>query len=276
MRCETLYLKDFFPQLGENGCNATLATYLPEPMTEMGWEDRKSPCIVICPGGGYSGVSQREGEPIALKFLEAGYHVFVVTYSVAPHRFPQQLLEVAAAMELIHQNADRWHCDVDKVAITGFSAGGHLAAHYSNAYDCPEVRAVFPDSKPVQLSILCYPVITSDRAYAHQGSFNNLLGEYPADDDTRFSCNELVSEKTPPAFLWHTAEDACVPVENSLLYAMALKKYKIPFELHVYPFGWHGLSTVDGMTNEEAALTVGVRRANEWLENVKRWLKCYW
>ena len=221
-------------------------------------------------------VSQREAEPIALKFLEAGYNVFVVTYSTAPHRFPQQLLEVAAAMELIHQNADQWHCDVEKVAIVGFSAGGHLAAHYSNAYDCPEVRKVFPDSKPVQASILSYPVITSDRAYAHQGSFNNLVGEYPAEDDTRFSCDKLVSEKTPPTFLWHTAEDSCVPVENSLLYAMALRKYKIPFELHVYPFGWHGLSTVDGMTNDEAVLDVRVKRAYEWLENAKRWLKTMW
>lgn len=276
MRCETIYLKDVFPQLGADGCNATLDTYIPYPMTEMGWDNRKRPCILICPGGGYGMVSKREAEPIALKFLEAGYNAFVVTYSVAPHRFPQQLLEVAAAMELIYQNAEEWHCDVTKIAITGFSAGGHLAAHYTNAYDCPEVRSVFPDSKPVQASILGYPVITSDRTHAHQGSFLNLLGEYPADDDVRFSCEKLVSEKTPPAFLWHTAEDSCVPVENSLLYAAALSRYKIPFELHIYPYGWHGLATADGMSNEEDALDMRIRRANEWLENVKRWLKILW
>ena len=277
MKCETFYLKDFYPQVGADGCNARLDTYLPDPITEMeGWADKKRPCIVICPGGGYHFVSQREAEPIALKFLETGYNVFVITYSVAPHRFPQQLLEVAAAMELIYQNAEEWHCDVTKVAIVGFSAGGHLAAHYSNAYDCPEVRRVFADSKPVQASILSYPVITSDRAYAHQGSFSNLVGEYPAEDDTRFSCNKLVSSKTPPAFLWHTSEDASVPVENSLLYAAALSRQKIPFELHIYPYGWHGLSTADGMTNEEASLNMRVGRANEWLDAAKRWLRTIW
>ena len=277
MRCEAIYLKDFFSQVGANGCNAKLDTYLPDPITEVaGWENRKKPCIVICPGGGYGMVSQREAEPVALKFLEAGYHAFVLTYSVDPHRFPQQLLEVAAAMELIYRNEEEWHCDVTKVAIVGFSAGGHLAAHYSNAYDCPEVRSVFPYSKSVQASILCYPVITSDRAYAHQGSIANLVGEYPADDDIRFSCEKLVSENTPPAFLWHTSEDPGVPVENSLLYAVALSKYKIPFELHVYPYGGHGLSTVDGMSIDEVWLDKRMKRANEWLENVKRWLKTIW
>ena len=101
MRYEVLHLKDRFPFLGENGCDPTLEVYLPQIMTEMGRHDWKRPSILICPGGGYAGVSQREGEPIGLHFLPEGYNVFVLTYSVAPNRFPTQLREVAAAMELI-------------------------------------------------------------------------------------------------------------------------------------------------------------------------------
>lgn len=276
MRCETIYLTERFPQLKENTCNPKVEVYLPEPMREMGWENKKQPCILICPGGGYGFVSQREAEPIALKFLEQGYNVFVLTYSIAPHRFPQQLREVAASLELIHQNADEWLCDVERVAIVGFSAGGHLAAHYSNAYDCSEVREIFPDSKPVQATILAYPVITSKEVYIHKGSFVNLLGEIPQDIDNRFSCENLVTDKTPPTFLWHTASDNVVPVENSLLYAMELSKHKIPFEMHVYPEGPHGMATADELTCGKEYLLTNAVRTHEWIEAVKNWLKMIW
>ena len=146
MKNQVIYLKERFPFLGEDGKDPNVTLYLPDPMWEMGWDDRKRPCLVILPGGGYGMVSQREGEPIAFHFLPQGYNVFVVRYSVAPHRFPSQLREVAAVMELIYENAGAWHCDTSRVAIMGFSAGGHLAAHYSTCYDIPEVREVFPES----------------------------------------------------------------------------------------------------------------------------------
>lgn len=276
MRCETIYLAERFPQLKENTCNPKVEVYLPEPMREMGWGNKKQPCILICPGGGYGFVSQREAEPIALKFLEQGYNVFVLTYSIAPHRFPQQLREVAASLELIHQNADEWLCDVERVAIVGFSAGGHLAAHYSNAYDCAEVREIFPDSKSVQATILAYPVITTKQVYIHKGSFVNLLGEIPQDIDNRFSCENLVTDKTPPTFLWHTASDNVVPVENSLLYAMELSKHKIPFEMHVYPEGPHGMATADELTCGKEYLLTNAARTHEWIDEVKNWLKTTW
>lgn len=274
MKHEVLHLKDFYHELGEDSCDATLRTYLPDNLVEIGRDDEKHPCLLICPGGGYAFCSKREQEPIAFYFLPDGFNVFILEYSVAPHRYPTQLREVAAAMELIYKYADTWHCDTNRVAIMGFSAGGHLAAHYSNAYSCPEIRAVFPDSKPVQASILCYPVITADPTWAHLGSFDALLGkkDRTSEDILKFSCNKLVTDSTPPAFLWHTSEDSCVPVMNSLLYAQALAVHKIPFELHVYPHGGHGLATSDARTLRE--VLPEHRYDHVWLDCVRKWLSC--
>ncbi len=273
MNHQVIHLKNHFPFLGEAGKDPLLTTYLPYNMTEMKRQDQLRPCILLCPGGGYHFTSQREAEVIALRFLPEGYNVFVLDYSVRPHRFPTQLREVAGALELIHTNAAAWNCDISRIAIMGFSAGGHLAAHYSNAYDWPEVREVFPDSKPVKASILSYPVITGDPRYSHPGSFQNLSGQEAPDAEVlaRFSCHTMVSDRTPPAFLWHTTEDTTVPVMNSLLYAQALTAHKIPYALHIYPHGWHGLGTVDDQTN--GPLPETVQLAAGWLPELKKWLK---
>jgi len=273
MRYEKLHLKDYFRFLGENGADPVLEIYLPYNMTEMNRQNQKRPCMVVCPGGGYGMCSQRESEPVALHFLPEGFNVFIITYSVVPHRFPAQLREVAAVMELIYKNAEEWNCDTEKVAIIGFSAGGHLAAHYSTMYNCKEVREVFPESKSVNASVLSYPVITADPEVAHKGSFSNLLGHYPETKEELeyFSCDCQVDENTPPAFIWHTAEDNCVPVQNSLRYATALANHKIPVELHIYPFGEHGLSTCDAETVNNP--TEIENHNSVWLDSVKKWLK---
>lgn len=273
MRYEKLHLKDYFGFLGENGADPVLEIYLPYNMTEMNRQNQKRPCMVVCPGGGYGMCSQRESEPVALHFLPEGFNVFVITYSVAPHRFPAQLREVAAVMELIYKNAEEWNCDTEKVAIIGFSAGGHLAAHYSTMYNCKEVREVFPESKSVNASVLSYPVITADPEVAHKGSFSNLLGHYPETKEELeyFSCDCQVDVNTPPAFIWHTAEDNCVPVQNSLRYATALANHKIPVELHIYPFGGHGLSTCDAETVNNPTEIENYNSV--WLDSVKKWLK---
>ncbi len=273
MKCNTVHLKEKYTFLGENGKDATVDIYLPFNMDEINRQNDKRPCIVICPGGGYSFCSQREGEPIALNFLSEGYNCFVINYSCAPHKFPSQLLEVAAVMDLIHNNEAEWNCDIQRIAIIGFSAGGHLACHYSNCYNCKEVREYFPDSYPVNASILSYPVISADFTIAHKGSFYNLLGkqELSKEDTEKFSLENRVGENTPPTFIWHTAEDTCVPVQNSLVYAKALSKYHIPYELHIFPFGCHGLSTADNQTNGE--LEDKVKLIHSWINEVKDWLK---
>lgn len=276
MKYEILHLKEKYPILGEDGRDPVLALYLPfYGMAEVKASQQKRPSVLLCPGGGYARCSQREDEPIALHFLPEGYNVFILTYSTAPHRYPSQLLEVAAAMEMIYENAEDWGCDTGKIAIMGFSAGGHLAAHYSTCFDCPEVRAVFPESKAVNASVLCYPVITADPAFSHKGSFKNLTGkaELTGEETVKFSCDRQVTAQTPPAFIWHTASDATVPVMNSLLYAGALTANKIPVELHIYPAGNHGLATADTLTN--APLAPEAAHARDWLEAMKRWLKLF-
>ena len=131
-------LKDHFPFLGENGNNPVLDVYLPDEV--MNRADFKRPCIVICPGGGYRFCSSREAEPIALNFIPEGFNAFVLYYTCEPKRFPTQIREVAAVMELIYKNSDEWKCDTDKVSIIGFSAGGHLAGHYSTMFDWRCIR----------------------------------------------------------------------------------------------------------------------------------------
>ena len=273
MKCEVLHLKDYYPFLGEDNCDPTVEMYLPFNLTEMGRQNDKRPCMIVCPGGGYAFCSQREAEPIALQFLPQGYNVFTITYSVNPHRFPTQLREVAALMELIYKNADAWNCDTSKIAIIGFYAGGHLAAHYSTMFDCKEVREVFPESKSVNASVLCYPVITADPKYAHMGSIHNLVGktDISPEETEYFSCEKNVKDTTPPAFIWHTSEDTCVHVMNSLLYAGTLSAHKVPFELHIYPYGAHGLSTGDAQTNGN--MNEKIEHVGNWLTSLEKWLK---
>ena len=275
MRNFVIHLKDYFPCLGEEGRDPYVTAYLPYNMKEMGREAWKRPCMVVIPGGGYHLCSEREAEAVGMHFLPEGYNVFVLEYSVEIHRFPCQLREVAAVLELIHSHSDDWNCDPERVAILGFSAGGHLACHYSNACDCPEVRQVFPESKPVQAAILSYPVISADPAFSHKGSFRYLTGreEPTAEDLEKFSCDKLVTPQTPPTFVWHTASDPVVPVNNSLVYAQALDRNKVPFALHIYPKGPHGLSTSDLQTNTPERLGPAVHLTARWLPDVKEWLK---
>lgn len=270
MTNERFYLKEYFPELGANGANAYIDTYVPETI----YKKKKYPCMVVIPGGGYHATSDREAEVIGIPFMAEGYRIVVVRYSVAPHRFPQHLREVAGAMELIYQHAEEWNIDTTKISIIGFSAGGHLAAQYSNRYNCPEVREIFPDSKPVQAAILCYAVLSADERYRHAGTIKNYVGHSDPVEPTEclVSCELTVTEDTPPTYLWHTAEDGAVPVECSLIYAQALRAHKVPFELHIYPYGQHGLALANETVYEET-LPPEKAYVQKWVDEVKGWLK---
>ena len=270
MQVLRLCLKDYYAFLGENGKNPYVDAYLPYNLAEMKRQNDRRPAMIVCPGGAYNSCVEREAEPIALKFLDMGFNVFILNYSCQPHRYPSQLIEVAALFDLINKKANEFHCDTGKIGIIGFSAGGHLAAHYSNLWNDNVITEHFGAAYKPAASVLCYPVISVRDA--HRGSFENLIGHFPEMDDeiNRFSCEKLVGKQTPPTFIFHTAPDGVVPVQNSLYYAQALAENKVPFELHIYPFGEHGIATADTLTCDN--VTTQTLYTGDWISKAKKWL----
>ncbi|MGN0140734.1 MAG: alpha/beta hydrolase [Roseburia sp.] len=252
---------------------AKLCTYILDNSEEI--EIKKRPLILMCPGGGYEFTSDREAEPLAMRFLAMGYHVAILRYSVKPAVYPTALLEAAQAMKLIHDYAEEWNVEPGKIFIQGCSAGGHLAASLGVFWHEPwlaEKMGVSSETLRPAGMILCYPVITSGE-YAHRGSFEALLaGQYTEEMLERVSLEKQVTEHTPPAFLWHTYTDDCVPVQNSLFFIEAMKKYEIPAEFHMYPLGGHGLSTCDRQTACPGGYGVQ-KECQSWLPLVSTWLE---
>ncbi len=250
-----------------NGFMPTLTAYLIDDNSTYPAR-RMRPAVLICPGGGYGFCSEREAEPVALQYMAAGYTAFVLDYSVAPNRYPEPQKDVSEAIKLIRSHADEWGIDKDKIAIMGFSAGGHLAASLATMWDKEPLRTEDGANRP-NAAILCYPVISSFPEIAHMGSFDALCGD-DAELKVEMSLEYQVSEKTPPCFLWHTFEDNAVPVENSLVFAAALKKAGVSCEMHIFPYGDHGLS----LANSDTAWGEGgiVERVQEWVPLSIKWL----
>lgn len=196
--------------------------------------------IVIHPGGGYGGLAEHEGKGYAEYLCKAGIACFVVEYRLgsAGHRHPAMLEDSLAAIYAVRSRAEEFGLRPDRIGIMGSSAGGHLTAHTLVAWNTYESDvSLRPD-----FGILCYPVIASYGEKAHSGSIQNLLGKDPSDELLEeVYCAKHVSEDTPPCFLWHTGEDEGVPLENSMMFASALRKNGVPFELHLYNKGRHGL-----------------------------------
>ena len=251
---------------------AKLITYLLDESGEIKIS-HKRPLVLICPGGGYRFVSDREAEAVAMTFLGMGFHAAVLRYSVAPAVFPQALLEAAQSMKLLKEHAKEWHIDQEKIVIAGFSAGGHLAASlgvfWNREFLAKELQAESEMFRPAGM-ILSYPVIISGE-HAHRDSFTALLGERYEELLEQVSLEKQVGEHTPQAFLWHTFTDDCVPVQNSLLFVEAMKKFEIPAELHIYPAGGHGLSLADKMTVDAGGYGIQ-KECQNWVSCVKVWL----
>ncbi len=257
-----------------DGSDATLTSYVHVDSESTVHAPRAA--ILICPGGGYKNLSGREGEPIALKFLAAGFNCFVLKYSVFENaKDYAPLIEASYAVKYIRENAARFNCDPDKVFSCGFSAGGHLAGWIGSCWNDPHIPAHLRGINRPNGMILCYPVITGGE-FAHVGSFKHLTGkdEPTMEEREAFSLNRLVSENTCPAFIWHTFTDGTVPVENSLLMAEAMRANGIPFELHIFPEGPHGLS----LANAETA-TVNPKSINPhtevWADLAISWVKTF-
>jgi len=253
---------------------ATLTAYVLDEKCAA--PDFKRPTVVICPGGGYAMTSEREAEPVALQYLANGFNAFIVRYSCAPAVFPTALLELAKAVQIIRERAEEWRVDTDKIIVSGFSAGGHLAASLCVFWDRDFVREALGVSSELikpNGAVLCYPVITSGE-FAHRGSFGNALAEKEHDEDMLelLSLEKQVSSSTPPTFLWHTWEDGSVPVENSIMYAQALRSNGIITEMHIYPHGGHGLS----LANEETCAgrpELIMEECQDWIKKAVEWIR---
>ncbi len=241
----------------------TLTAFLPAP------EKATGAAIVICPGGGYGALAPHEGAGYAEWLAENGIAGIVLKYRLGSkgYRHPAMLNDAARAVRLTRAKADEWKIDPKRVGIMGSSAGGHLASTLLTHFDAGKADATDPverlSSRP-DLGILCYAVISMG-PNTHGGSKNNLLGNSPAPELVELLSNEKqVTKETPPCFIWHTWEDNAVKVENSLEFAVALRKAGVPFDLHVYQKGGHGM----GLGGGRAGGTL-----HPWAADCLFWLK---
>lgn len=236
----------------------------------VGGEDRDRPTIthwpapqpngaavLVCPGGGYGALAMdHEGQQVAEWFNSFGVSVFVLKYRLGPrYRHPAPLDDARRAMRMIRERAAKLGLDPRRLGVMGFSAGGHLASTLSTLYQTPDERPDF--------SILVYPVISMSTKFGHTGSVRNLLGD-PPDPHLVFhlSTERAVTAETPPTFLFHTTTDAAVPPENSVLYYLALRRYGVPAEMHIYAEGRHGV----GLAPKDPVLSSWPARLKDWLK----------
>ncbi len=270
MRNEKNNLRDLgYPvKGGEFACY--LADYpLDDPL--VGGKRWKRPAVIVVPGGGYAFTSKREEEHVATYFLAKGFQAFSLNYLVKPDgvSYPEQLIELGSAVDYIKKHAEEFHVNPDEIFVVGFSAGGHLTANLAVDYKSVPALAGAPlDCKPRGVC-LSYPVINYS---GHPGSFHNLLGGYNEEEKNQLmeelSLDQKVDEDTVPCFIWTSAKDDCVDPRNSIDFARACATNGVPFTLHVYPFGGHGVSTDDLEVNEE-------RFFNDWLEDCMAFFRLF-
>ncbi len=240
-------------------------------------EPKKRPAVIICPGGAYLYTSIREGEAIAMKFLAAGIQAFVLWYSVEPAVFPMALMELAAGVKAVRKHADEWNIDPNRIAVMGFSAGGHLAASLSTLWnkgflaDCLEARE---DEIRPNATILGYPLIKSQTDDGQMDECIKILvgGNESADLDT-LSLDKQVDSKTPPTFIFSAWNDDTVDISNTLSYMLALKKAGVLCESHIYSSAFHGISLANRETANSNIEGSIVKDVQNWIDMATTWLK---
>lgn len=227
---------------------------------------QRRPAIIVCPGGGYRGLSDREGEPIALRFSAQGYHSFVLRYSVQT-QLPAPMLDLACAIALVRAHADEWLVDPQRIVLCGFSAGGHLVASLGVFWDRPflsEPLGLTPEQIRPNAVLMCYPMIelevisagpvslgpNGESVYDAEDILPKLLGSTRLTQAQRdaYRLDLQVSATSAPAFIWHTGTDQIVPAHNALRFAAALARHQVPYELHIFEDGVHGLALADHVT----------------------------
>ncbi|MCA8998170.1 MAG: alpha/beta hydrolase [Planctomycetaceae bacterium] len=224
-------------------------------------------CVVVLPGGGYGALAfDHEGHQVAVWLNSIGVSAAVVKYRISPYRHPAPLQDAQRAIRHVRANADDLKIDPNRVGIMGFSAGGHLCSTVSTHFDNGDKDSDDPvarqSSRP-DFSILCYPVISLMSDFTHKGSRRNLLGDDPDPELVKSLSNETqVTDQTPPTFIFHTAADKGVPVENALVYYMALQKHGVPSEMHIYQNGPHGVGLAPG----DPVLKTWTDRLADWLK----------
>ena len=234
-------------------------------------EKRSDAAIVIFPGGAYVGLADHEGAGYAEYLTGQGITAFVVKYRVAPHKFPLELLDARRAVRWVRFHAEEYGVDKERIAVMGSSAGGHLAAlvsTYRDNIDFEGLDMVDAEDYLPNAQILCYPVICNpENDFAHRGSYHNLLESREPADQAKVDPNLLADEKTPAAFIWHTAGDAGVNVINSYRYAEKLRTLNVPVEMHIFPYGPHGLGLAPKHPHvaQWSGLLLNWLRLLEWL-----------
>lgn len=230
----------------------------PAPAITCWLPESRTPAIglIIFPGGGYGMLADHEGRGYAEHFVRQGVACFVVQYRLGTHGFrhPAMLEDALAAVHAVRSSAAELGVDPHKIGVMGSSAGGHLTAHAVTAWD----QYAAPVSLRPDFGVLCYPAITAQGEFSHRGCFLNLLGaEQTPAQLAAVSPELLVKADTSPCFVWHTQADPNVKVENSLLFTAALQRAGVPFELHVYTQGRHGL---------------GLNTPFAWAADCRRWM----
>lgn len=238
---------------------------------------RSDAAVIIFPGGGYSHRAKHEGEGYAEFLNSFGITAFVVQYRVSPHRFPLELLDARRSVRFVRFFADKFGIDKNKVCVMGSSAGGHLAAlvsTYTEPIEFENADEIDKEEFLPNKQILCYPVIfLGQKNTAHIGSGKNLLGESYPDMWENCSPNLIAGEKTPDAFIWHTFEDGCVNVVNSLEYAKKLKELNKKVEMHIFPDGHHGMGLAPEIPGDDEYANSTRKHVSKWGELLINWLK---